>query len=438
MGQLQAGIATVDITPPVGTWLAGFAGRYKGSEGIHDPLRARALVLDDGDTRLLIITCDILSLAYPFIDDLKARIEAESGLPPERVMVNCSHTHSGPVTRTPAADPSEGDCYMLNLPLTLLGAVKMALADLRPSRIGSARTDVQIGINRRERIPGGTKLGRNPDLPVAPYVDVVRIDDMAGNPRAILFSHACHPVTRASDNYQISADFPGRAQEVVESVFPGVQAMFAQGCAGNINSEPCGGSFEDVHRLGTVLGGAVIKAAAGIETQCETRLAAAMTPTVLPLQEAPPVDVARERLEAANRAVEEAEASGDPGRVKSARSFADWNQRVYDLAKSGATNRVMRYDMQAFALGEVGIVGLPGEVFVEYQLNIAARSPFAQTLVFGVTNGCPSYIPTAAEYPHGGYEVLDAIRFYGDTMIDPGLEPIILDAAHELLVTVSA
>ncbi|MDI9585443.1 MAG: neutral/alkaline non-lysosomal ceramidase N-terminal domain-containing protein, partial [Acidobacteriota bacterium] len=100
MGQLQAGIATVDITPPVGTWLAGFAGRHKGSEGIHDPLRARALVLDDGDTRLLIITCDILSLAYPFIDDLKARIEAESGLPPERVMVNCSHTHSGPVTRT--------------------------------------------------------------------------------------------------------------------------------------------------------------------------------------------------------------------------------------------------------------------------------------------------------------------------------------------------
>ncbi len=95
MGHLQAGVATVDITPPVGTWLAGFAGRYKGSEGIHDPLRARALVLDDGETRLLIITCDILSLAYPFIDDLKARIESECGLPPERVMVNCSHPPPG-------------------------------------------------------------------------------------------------------------------------------------------------------------------------------------------------------------------------------------------------------------------------------------------------------------------------------------------------------
>lgn len=89
--------------------------------------------------------------------------------------------------------------------------------------------------------------------------------------------------------------------------------------------------------------------------------------------------------------------------------------------------------MQAFALGGAAIVGLPGEVFVEYQLNISERSPFPLTAVFGVTNGCPSYVPVASEYPHGGYEVADAIRFYGDTMIDPSAEQVILRAAAELL-----
>ena len=439
MSSLHAGIATVDITPYVGIRLAGFAGRKKPSQGGHDPLRARALVLDDGSARLALITSDIISLPFETVDELKAMLADECDLAPERVMVNCSHTHSGPTTSRESSMGGTDGCYMAVLLRTLAGAVKMAQDGLAPARIGAARTDVQIGINRRERTPDGdTKLGRNPDLPVAPYVDVFRVDGEDGRPRAILFSHACHPVTMAADNYLISADYPGRAQEVVEAVFVGAQAMFAQGCAGNINSEPVGGTFDDVYRLGSVLGGAVVKAAASVETRADVSLRWSWERLDLPLQDPPPAEEAQAALEQARAALREAEAGGDPTQVRIHTGLVNWNERVWNLAKDGATGLKMRYDVQAFAIGDYALVGLPGEVFVEYQLNIEAASPFAHTTVLGVTNGCPCYIPTAAEFPFGGYEVRDSIRYYGATMLAAEAEAVILEGAQRQLRAITA
>ena len=177
MPQLLAGIATVDVTPYVGIWMAGFAGRTHGSEGMHDPLRSRALVLDDGDTRLCLITNDIISFGFEFVDEVKRMISEECGIAPGNVMHNSSHTHSGPAMRQVSGAYSPDTCYSQVYARKIVGAVKMAIADLKPARIGVGRTPVQVGINRRERLPeGGTILGRNPDLPVAPYVDVYRID----------------------------------------------------------------------------------------------------------------------------------------------------------------------------------------------------------------------------------------------------------------------
>jgi len=434
MSAFQAGIATVDVTPPVGTWLAGFAGRSKGSEGIHDPLRSRALVLDDGATRLALITNDIISVRYETIDELKSMIFDECGLQPEQVMINCSHTHSGPAMRPAGSVYSTDECYIRTYMRKIVGAVKMALSDLQPARLGMARTDVQIGINRRERTPeGGTKLGENPDLPVAPYVDVLRVDAMDGSPRVILMSHACHPVTRAADNYMISADYPGRAQACVETVFVGAQAMFAQGCSGNINTVPVGGSFEDVHRLGTVLGGAAIKAAAMIETQCDISLGSVFKASGIPLQDPPPVAEAAEHFEQAKQALQRAEQEGDPTQVRIRTTLANWTEKILELSQAGETGRVFRYDLQAFKVGDWAIVGLPGEVFCEYQLNIDAASPFHRTMVLGVTNGCPSYIPIASEFEHGGYEVVDSMRYYGETQLDPATEQVILSQTADLL-----
>jgi hypothetical protein len=209
--------------------------------------------------------------------------------------------------------------------------------------------------------------------------------------------------------------------------------MFGQGCAGNINSEPCGGTFEDVFRLGTALGGAVVKAAALATTTPDVRLGYVYERVQVPLEDPPSVDVAEANVARAKQEYEQAVATRGAEKAGGERAMLEWAQRVLDLSKQGATNLKMRYDMQAFAMNEAALVALPGEVFVEYQLNIAAASPFPFTTVLGVSNGCPSYIPTAAEFPFGGYEVDSSMRFYGATRLSPRCEEVILQAADRLL-----
>ena len=113
-----------------------------------------------------------------------------------------------------------------------------------------------------------------------------------------------------------------------------------------------------------------------------------------------------------------------------------WAERILELAEAGATGRTIPYEVQAISLGDAAWVGLPGEVFVEYALNIDRASPFAQTTVAAYANDNPGYVPTAAAYLEGGYEVNDAIQFYGDMMMAPVSEEIILAAAGRVLAAV--
>ena len=107
------------------------------------------------------------------------------------------------------------------------------------------------------------------------------------------------------------------------------------------------------------------------------------------------------------------------------------------LARLPATPRTMPYEIQVLRVGDGALVALPGEVFVEYAQRIAAASPLPVTAVAAYASDCPSYIPTAAAYAEGGYEVENAIRYYGTTMPTPDLEERIVAAATKLLHAVA-
>jgi neutral ceramidase len=109
-----------------------------------------------------------------------------------------------------------------------------------------------------------------------------------------------------------------------------------------------------------------------------------------------------------------------------------WAERLLALAQAGATNLTRPYEVQAMRLGDLLLVGLPGEVFVEYALQIDEGAPQAQTATMAYANDNVGYVPTAAAYAEGGYEVTQAIRFYGDTMLRPESERMIVAAALEL------
>jgi len=414
--------------------MGGFGGRTHGAVGIHDPLLAKAIAVSDGQDSALIITADIISFPYGFVDEVASEIGRRCGLVPEQILINNSHTHSGPLIRGVQGLGSPNEAYAANLVGQFAGLAEMAMADMAPVTVTSHRGPLQVGINRRERTPeGGTRLGRNPDLIVDKHVDVLRFTPEDAPPKAILFCHATHGVTLGGSNYLFSADWMGYAQRQLEKVYPGTVAAFGQGCCGNINSDPVGGTFEDARRLGTRAAGGVMMAVESPGVVLTPRVASGKVSAQVPQQDPPPLEEAEKRMAACQDALRTAEAAENEAQLRGAEALLAWATWLRNLAAAGVTGQHMRFDVSAVVLGEHAIVGLAGEVFFEYAVNIAERSPFDRTTVLGTTNGCVSYLPTAAEIPHGGYEVDSSMRYYLQLWLKPECEQAVLDEAAALL-----
>ena len=430
----QAGTACVDITPPVGAPLGGFAARTHGATGVHDPLKAKAIAVSDGASPLLFITCDLLSLPYDVVDEIHAAIGKACGLVPEQILLNTSHTHSGPLIRGMKGMGQPDAVYASNLVALLGGLAQMALADLRPVTISLHQGPLQVGLNRRQRTAdGGTVLGRNPDLPADPAVRVLRFSRDDGSLAALLFSHAAHGVVLGSRNYLISGDWMGCAQRELERAYPGTLVGFAQGCCGNVNPQVVQGTFADAQRLGRRATGGVIMAAESDGLLLTPRVATARGTIHLPQLDPPPIGEAEEQVQQAEGILREAEETEDQARLQYAQAFFAWAVWIRTLACDGVKNQTMRLDVSAAVLGSCAIVGMAGEVFYEYAAKIAAASPFAATVVWGTTNGCAAYLPTAAEIPFGGYEVDSAMRYYRQLRLKPDAERLVLNETQALL-----
>ncbi|MBU0618332.1 MAG: neutral/alkaline non-lysosomal ceramidase N-terminal domain-containing protein [Planctomycetes bacterium] len=422
------------MTPPVGARMGGFGGRTHGAVGIHDPLRAKAIAVGDGQASAMIITCDLISFSYDFVAEISGLIQKRCGLAPDHVLINTSHTHSGPLHCGPHGLGEPDAEYARNLAADLAGLAEMALNSMQPVTITSHQAALQVGINRRERMPNGsTKLGRNPDLIVDRNVDVLKFTAPDGRVPAVFFSHAAHGVVLGGNNYLFSADWMGYAQRTVEHVYPGTIAAFGQGCCGNINSDPVGGTFEDARRLGTRAAGAVMMALESPGLELEPRVAARKVSAMVPQLDPPPVAETERVLAQHLQKWREAEAAGKAASSPWLKAMVDWATWRRDQAVAGRKDNRLRFDISAVALGQHALVGLAGEVFFEYAVNIAASSPFARTTTMGTANGCICYLPTAAEIPFGGYEIEGSMIYYWQLRLRPECEQVVLAEAARLL-----
>jgi hypothetical protein len=238
--ELLAGVARVDITPSALMPMYGYANRKCGpANGTHDPLFAKALVLEAGGTRMAIVTADVGSLVS---DNLSREIASKLNVPV--VLLSASHTHSAPAFlpfgSAPATGP-EATAYLAEVEQKIFGAVERALTTMAPARLRVGRGSLQLGYNRLlPRDDGRTRalfdnLERIPYGPVDPELVVLRVDGADGAPRAMLVHYATHAVVLGPTNCKYSADYPGVMQATVEAAVPGTQVMFVQGGAGDIN-----------------------------------------------------------------------------------------------------------------------------------------------------------------------------------------------------------
>ena len=238
---LEAGLARVEITPGTSMRMYGYEKRTCGpSNGTHDPLFAKELVLRTGDSRMAIVTLD---LGVFMSDRLRMDVAARLGIPV--LLLAASHTHSGPeflIEETGTAT-LEGAPYLAEVERKIFSAVADASKAMLPARLSVGRGSLQLGYNRLlPREDGRSRalfdnLERVPYGPVDPQVVVLRVEDAAsGAARALIVHYACHSVVLGPTNCKYSADWPGAMQAKVEAEMPDTQCMFVQGGAGGHQS----------------------------------------------------------------------------------------------------------------------------------------------------------------------------------------------------------
>ena len=442
---LKAGAAQVEITPDPGVWLTGYASRTQPATGTHDPLFARALYLESGATRTALAVADIIG----FDDHLVERIRqgaAAADLHPSHVMLAATHTHSAPsircLHRMAPVDPQAMERAAQGMIQAIVTAAKAA----ENAAIGAGFTTGSIGVNRRQRASDGRiLLEPNPGGPVDRQVGVLRVEGevarsratataaagLAAGPICVMLNHACHGVVLDADNLLYSADWPGAAARTVRDAVGAGVAMVTNGACGDINPAERG-SFEAMERQGAAIARSGLDILNRIQLSSQVRLDAAARRVELPTRALTPQEAAQ-TLERTRGDLERARESGNPAAIRACEVVLPWAQEMVDLAAGGAPPQPVIAEIQAIAIDDIALVGLPGEVFVEIGMNIRAASPFRDTFIIGYANRSVGYLPTRAAFDEGGYEVEFAHRYYGFPPFTPEVQGIVEGTARELL-----
>jgi neutral ceramidase len=435
------GAAGSTITPALGTVMSGFGARYQRAQLVHDGLCCAAVVLDDGQTQVGIISCDLVGLPVPLAHSWRGHFSERTGIPAEHILISCTHTHSGPATGMlwDAIELGEREqAYLEHLKHLLCGALEAAVARMRPARLRLTRGTVRTQFNRRDRLDGGTG-------PVDDSIGVLRLDALDdGSPLAVLVHYTCHPTGLGPTNLGFSAEYPGWVRRTVENAL-GAPCLFLQGACGDHNPlsrrdrqtgpRTVEAQLAAMREQGTTIGGSAVRLAEGLKlddgeagSEPETAFLGAETRVFeAPLSPLPSLAEAEAWLDEANHQIAaRLAAGGSEQSLLEVRRLQRRPQALVDLLRDG-TGPLARtsgsasagiqgsvpFELQVLRLGPLAIVGLPVEPLSEVGLTLRKLRPAGQLWCAGYANGCYGYLAPEHEYARGGYEVETAHAYYG-------------------------
>jgi len=418
----KAGAASVVITPDEPTWMAGYASRTRPSEGKFQDLFAKALAIEDATgTRVVIVTLDLIGVPRALREAVAEQVRQKFGLRPEALLLNASHTHSGPVVRGGKTfydlSPEmrqRTDQYAAGLREKLVTLVGRAIADLAPARLGYSHARAGFAMNRRLPTPNGHQNSPYPDGPVDHDVPVLRVDGPDGKLRAVVFGYACHNTTLAL--YQFCGDYAGFAQQFLEQSHPGAVALFMAGCGADQNPYSRG-TLDLAQQHGRALATAVEAALLPQPRVLNGPLRAAMAEASLDFAAVPSRE---ELLQAQQKA-----------NVYEKRHAA---RLLEELDGSGRLPRSYPYLVQVIRFGEdLILVALAGEVVVDYSLRLKRELAGPAVWVAGYSNDVFGYVPSARVLREGGYEASGAVVYSSlPSAFAPSIEESIITKVREL------
>lgn len=408
-GELRAGATTVDITPAYSIPLSGYGARDGPSTDVHDEIAARSLVLDDGARAIGIVSVDVLNTSREVTAAVRREL-AKRATHIDDVLVAATHTHAAPYVPTTVLDihPTlavEEDVtpFVDDLVDACVEGLTTAHERLAPAtvRIGTA-TAANVAENRRATEGWGVRV---PKGEIDPELSVVDIE--TDTQEIVAFNFALHPVCTTPGERSISADWPAYTYERLEAESDRLTPIFLNGAAGDINPRgKTGGSRtgEEVYRYMEAIGTDV--AAAVLDARRDARSNALVTrgPITavrrscrLPVKSVPEASVLRNRLERIDEAGDQnSKPTTDPSYLRELLSIAEW----------GGTQ--LPTELQYFAVGGVGLLGMPGEIFARHGRDLKAQAAVETLLPIGYANDYIGYVPTLDELENGGYEVRTA------------------------------
>ena len=437
----KVGVAKTVITPEVPIPLVGYGGRADPFSGVDIDIFAKALAFEDAQgVRGIIVTADLVGLQGIFFDSVCERVMAATELSRAQIMLNASHTHTGPLMSLRpdiqgnvayAAFTQEGAQHVVDYTKALQEKIYhlmiAALSDLHPATLSWGSDEVTFVMNRRLKNKDGVvRMSPNPDGPTDPVIPVLKVTGSDGKIRALLFGCACHNTGLTGDHNIISGDYAGYAQEILEARYPGAIALFKSGCGADANPSPRT-DIPGVRTIGLELADAVTRALEKKMRPVHGDLKFAYRMTELPLK---------------NLSADQVNALADTSDVVGL--MAKQMKKV--LAEGGTLPTHYTAPIATWGFGDdLTMLAFPSETVSEFALNIRSEHPAVPLWVSSYSNDLFGYVPTAKIVREGGHETIGVTTWLWGTDLENSVglfseevEDVMMSTARELIREVNS
>ncbi len=449
---LRAAATETDITPAhLPIRMAG-SMRPNQAKTIHDPLKARILILDNGKTTLVLGTVDNCVIPRTVFDQAKLKASEATGIPTSHMTLSATHTHSAPPLTGLFLNDGENEYVIKLIDLIAEGIVK-TYRQLEPARVGWTKIkNPRHVFNRRWHLKPDASYENpfgsfddtvrmnpgygNPDLagkagPVDPEISILAVKRESGSLLCIYANYSLHYVGGVQG---LSADYFGAFANILSQKLKAkghtepCVGILSNGASGDINNlnyalpkvPPRKKPYEQIKYVANDVGDSVMMAIQDIQWHRALPLNSTEQEIRLGVRKPEPHEMDR-----INRILKEAQEK-DLSRWSQAEIYARESLLLQDYPDQVAAK------FQVIEIGDLGIMTLPTETFVEIGLELKKASPFKQTMIVELANGYNGYLPTPQQHEWGGYETWRARSSYLETNASEKITQLLLEMAHSI------
>ncbi len=380
---LRAGAARVEITPPAGAFPVTAADE-RPFVGVHDPLYVRALILDDGTTRLVIVSVEVT--AVPAATEIEQMVAKAANVPAANVLISATHTHSVPLVFFHGGMPTPEQAREIDgIQNAAVSATEQAMQHLALARIAFSRGQAYVNMNNGE--VDGLAQGSDATGPSDKSLDVIRVDGRDGKPLAVVVNYASHAeimfrsVTR-DGGYEVTGDLPGRTMQILEQALPDAPVVLYTPAAEADQIS----LFRSVQVADTLPVADEGAAGWGLLDVQARRLSASVLDTL-------------KGMSAGDATVRLAAATGEVT-CEGERHRIDPTGRMISTPAADVV-----IPLSVLRIGDIALAGVGGDLGSDIGRAIKASSPFKATTVVSMTAGAIGYILPDASYGHPGHGV---------------------------------